>query len=1220
MAILVWIVVILLAGIILWLKVNQHTISLNLMRKRLDLLESNLADLRRAMQDLRKGKEPVAPQPAPEPILPPAQAIPPAYVPPKAEPAPAPPESITPTPIPPGVEPKQPAAPSAPPALSLPEIPAAPAEVFQGRPASSGPTWNLPKFDLESLVGVKFFSWVAGVAILLAVIFFLRYSINQGWLMPKVRMTIGLIVGTGLLALCELKAARKYPVTANAMDASAIAILFSTFYAARALWDLIPAVPAFFFMVLVTAVAVLLSVRRNSAFIALLGLLGGFATPALLSTGENSPISLFTYLLLLNTGLAYVAYQKKWPLLTTLSLIFTFLYQWSWVFKFFSASQMPLALGIFIVFPIMAFAMTAINRNQGQNKSWISLYGQTANITALLPLLFTLYLAAVPGYGERYLLLFSFLFLLDAGLFAISVWRGPEILHSVGALSTILVFGIWLWVSYRSDTWAAMTAFLTLFVTFFLAAPLIAQHFNRTFREMGRWAAYAAPLLLFSIPVLVAIEPACANPGPLFGILFLLMLAISGYAIFAGQGPLYFIGSLFALLAEAEWSSRYMNPDRLISGLILYCVFGLLYIGVPVLARHYKKTLRPEFAGAGVILLGIALLLFLASGRVAPEAIWGLALLLLLLNAGLFWHAASSRMPMLAIPGIVLSWVILGVLWVHIPLQSLLMPALVLIAGFALLVLAGSIWMQQETQEALSSQSIFLALFGHLFLAVVAAQRELSIPPWPFLCVLLLLDLAIGFSSLYVRRSVLHGAAMAASAVLLMIWGTAAGTAPWPAVAILLAGALSFFSFAWIYLAGQAGIDRKPFSNISVMTVLLSQFVAIIAGVQSGAPSVGFLVAANLVFVAALLGLAWSRGLHVLAVIAVIPTTLAISLWHLLHGHGLPQLWPELLLFATPPYLAFIAYPLLLGRRSGKSLLPYLAAVVASVPFFFQARQAMMDAGWDNVIGILPVFQALLMGLLVVRLLQIEPRGGRAQGRLAMTAGAALAFVTLAIPLQLEKEWITIGWVLEGAALAWLYGKIPHRGLLCASTGLFAAVFARLALNPFVLTYEQRSDIRIWNWYLYTYVISAAAMILGGHLLSRTNDALFPPWPRVSKLAPAGAIILLFFLLNIEIADFFSTGPTITFNFTATLAQDLTYTLAWALFGVALLGAGIIIRSQPARIASLALLVATIIKCFIHDLARLGELYRIMSFVGLGICLALVALALQKFVLSARKR
>jgi uncharacterized membrane protein len=107
--------------------------------------------------------------------------------------------------------------------------------------------------------------------------------------------------------------------------------------------------------------------------------------------------------------------------------------------------------------------------------------------------------------------------------------------------------------------------------------------------------------------------------------------------------------------------------------------------------------------------------------------------------------------------------------------------------------------------------------------------------------------------------------------------------------------------------------------------------------------------------------------------------------------------------------------------------------------------------------------------------------------------------------------------------------------------------------------------------------------------------------------------------VNIEIADFYSVGSTITFNFSATLAQELTYTLAWAVFAVCLLGIGIAIHTQPARIASLALLAITIFKCFIFDLRRLSELYRVASFFGLAICLALVALALQKFVLSERK-
>ena len=175
---------------------------------------------------------------------------------------------------------------------------------------------------------MKLFSAIAGIALVLAAIFFLRYSIEQGWLGPPIRVAIGVIVATALLVVCELKAARKYEVTANALDAAAIAILFATFYAARALWDLIPASVTFGLLILVTVLAVLLSIRHDSRFIAVLGLLGGFATPALLSTGENRPIPLFAYLLLLNAGLAWVAFKKGWPQLTILTLILTAIYQW----------------------------------------------------------------------------------------------------------------------------------------------------------------------------------------------------------------------------------------------------------------------------------------------------------------------------------------------------------------------------------------------------------------------------------------------------------------------------------------------------------------------------------------------------------------------------------------------------------------------------------------------------------------------------------------------------------------------------------------------------------------------------------------------------------------------------------------------------------------------------------------------------------------------------
>jgi uncharacterized membrane protein len=144
-------------------------------------------------------------------------------------------------------------------------------------------------------------------------------------------------------------------------------------------------------------------------------------------------------------------------------------------------------------------------------------------------------------------------------------------------------------------------------------------------------------------------------------------------------------------------------------------------------------------------------------------------------------------------------------------------------------------------------------------------------------------------------------------------------------------------------------------------------------------------------------------------------------------------------------------------------------------------------------------------------------------------------------------------------------------------------------------------------------------MFLAGWLLRRTKDTLVEGFPRVSTLLPGGGAVLLFLLVNIEIADFYSTGESITFNFSATLAQDLTYTLAWAVFALGLLGAGIAMVARSARIAAIVLLAATVLKCFLHDFARLGGLYRVGSFVGLAVCLALVALLLQKFVLGVPK-
>ena len=297
-----------------------------------------------------------------------------------------------------------------------------------------------------------------------------------------------------------------------------------------------------------------------------------------------------------------------------------------------------------------------------------------------------------------------------------------------------------------------------------------------------------------------------------------------------------------------------------------------------------------------------------------------------------------------------------------------------------------------------------------------------------------------------------------------------------------------------------------------------------------------------------------------------------------------------------------MAYPFWLGDRAGSQLEPYLAPVLASAAFFYFGRQSLVAANFAGI-GLLPVVQAGLMAGLLWRLLRLEPAGSRTSGRLAMIAGAVLAFVTVAIPLQLEKQWITIGWALLAASLSWLWRRIPHQGLLLWSYGLLLAVFLRLVLNPAVFTYHPRGAMPFLNWYLYTYLVSAMSFFATAWLLRQYRRSPLPGLPSLKSLAAGGGTILLFVLLNIEIADYYSQGSVLTFNFSSGLAQDLTYTIGWGVFAFGLLTGGILLGSRPGRVSAIALLSGTIAKCFLHDLWRLGGLYRVGSFAGLAVCL-----------------
>jgi len=110
----------------------------------------------------------------------------------------------------------------------------------------------------------------------------------------------------------------------------------------------------------------------------------------------------------------------------------------------------------------------------------------------------------------------------------------------------------------------------------------------------------------------------------------------------------------------------------------------------------------------------------------------------------------------------------------------------------------------------------------------------------------------------------------------------------------------------------------------------------------------------------------------------------------------------------------------------------------------------------------------------------------------------------------------------------------------------------------------------------------------------------------------AGALILALTYVSFEIrrlyhGPFLTSGPT-------TGAEQYTYSIAWLIFGVILLGIGIAFNSQRARLASAAVIALTIMKAFLIDMSTLTGIYRALSFICLGLVLVAIGWLYQRIL------
>ena len=185
---------------------------------------------------------------------------------------------------------------------------------------SDGLGGRLRGLDWEWLVGGNWLARVGVLAVVIGVGFFLRLAFDNDWIGETGRVVLGLAGGIGLLGGGEYWR-RKYAVWAQALTGGGIAILYLSVFAAFALYELIPPLPALGFSVLVTLTAAGLALRYEARAIAVLGILGGFAAPLMLAEQLPAQAILLAYVLALDLGVLGLATFRNWRWFTLLGLV-----------------------------------------------------------------------------------------------------------------------------------------------------------------------------------------------------------------------------------------------------------------------------------------------------------------------------------------------------------------------------------------------------------------------------------------------------------------------------------------------------------------------------------------------------------------------------------------------------------------------------------------------------------------------------------------------------------------------------------------------------------------------------------------------------------------------------------------------------------------------------------------------------------------------------------
>jgi len=803
--------------------------------------------------------------------------------------------------------------------------------------------------------------------------------------------------------------------------------------------------------------------------------------------------------------------------------------------------------------------------------------------------------------------------------------------HAFCATGVLVLYG----VSFAAHAVYQFPAFNQSF-TFALMAVVTVAAFVTAVRLNALVVAVLGMLGGFLTPLLLPLVQ--DHPLALFGYIALLDM---GLLALASRGRWAFLASGAAagtILMLIYWTSRFFDSGRYFEGSATLLPMGIfLGFGVMFLAAAWKTSREKNedlhVPASCLVLLAAAMgfaFFFLEYSSITERVslLYGYVLLINLAAILLAMLHPKLTGPFHILVGITLLHLIVWTLNALKP--EMLGPALVVYLVFGTMHTVWSAVVQRlKLADSVAPPGVSDALALWLPPAIISLMSMtllvlpgVSMILWPAILLANLLAIAISAHRGAVLPVLASVALTMASAAIWIFRMPPVTSAIHPLLGVILSFSF-FFTGVSLWLAKRfvrRGIE-SPYA--------LEKLIPILAGAMPFAllnlmiirvplvnPSPVF--AAGLLLAALLLGVSLLGKLPLLHLGSLVCCLALQGVWHA--SWFVPESPKTALIWYLAFYAVFTVFPFVFRKACLSQGAPWTASALAGVGHFLLVHDLVDRAFPNEMMGLLPAaFAVPALAALAIEYRKMREMDELTKTRLAWFGAVALLFITLIFPIQFDRQWLTVTWALEGACLIWLFRRVPHPGLIVTGVTLLCISFIRLTLNPAVFLEYERGGTLIFNWHLYTYGVVVASHLIGALGLPRDHSGIDSKSVRGLLCSLGG--ILLFLLLNIEIADSFTEpGNTfINFQFAGNFARDMTYTIGWSLFALALLVIGIVLKAKGARFAAIGLLAAALIKLFLHDLANIENIFRVVALLCVGVIAFIASFLYQRFIPPSAK-